>query len=76
MLLRVNVVTMITCFVLFFIQLLKLTNNTLVSAAWDESVRVWDVESGSQIHSLRGHTEGKTASIPYLIATVRKRSKQ
>ena len=27
----------------------------IVSAANDESVRLWDVESGKQLHSYRGH---------------------
>ena len=31
------------------------SGRTVASASWDDTVRVWDIEEGRQIHCLRGH---------------------
>ena len=30
----------------------------VVSASWDESIRIWDAETGKELNVLEGHTDG------------------
>jgi WD40 repeat protein len=38
---------------------------TLASGAWDETIRLWDVDSGKELRRLDGHADGMVATVTF-----------
>ena len=42
------------------IFLVKINENTIASASWDESIKIWDIITGKCLKTLEGHSDWVT----------------